>query len=121
MSHANPERSLPLDERIRDVEVRLAERRRSARAHLATTKERGRDALISPKTLLLAFGGGIVLGQVTSPSRRQAPNAAARETRPAADTGLLSMLLDALRISAPIVHLISAMHSANKPPAPPSE
>lgn len=111
MSRAGAIASLPLEQQIRDTERRLAERRRSAGAHLAAAKRRVRAGLNSPLTLLVAFGVGIGLGQVsaTRRRRRQAPPAPARAARDAVGAGVLPLMLDVLRLAAPIMALLSAL------------
>lgn len=121
MSYNIPRRTLPLETQIREVERRLAEQRLSASAHLAATKERLRNRLSSPVTLLVAFGGGIALGHFTSTPRERASQAPVRTERDTKSAGLLSMLVDALRLAAPIVAMLSAMNTSNPPLASPAE
>lgn len=111
---------MPLEQQIRDTERRLAGRRRSARAHLATGKRRVRAGLNSPLTLLVAFGVGIGLGQVSAPrrSRRsESQPAPVRDARDAAGAGVLTMILDVLRVAAPIMALISSLYKKDTQPA----
>jgi len=109
MRHAGPQPSLPLEQQIRNAERRLAERRRSASAHLATAKRRARAGLTSPATLLVALGVGVALGQFVSMRRERAPRAPVRGTLEASGAGVLAMLLDALRIAAPLVAMLSTL------------
>jgi hypothetical protein len=109
MRHAGPQPSLPLEQQIRNSERRLAERRRSASAHLATAQRRARAGLTSPGTLLVALGVGVALGQFVSMRRDPVPRAPVRGAGEASGAGVLAMLLDALRIVAPLVAMLSTL------------
>lgn len=121
MSHTISDRTLPLETQIRDVERGLAEQRLSARAHVAAAKESLRSRLTSPVTLLVAFGGGIALGQFTSTPRRRTSPAPEPAEREAKSSGRLSMLVNALRIAAPIVAMLSTTNTPSPSPASPAE
>lgn len=110
MLQVTRERSLPIEERILAAEGQLIARRQSARVHLATAEERLRRRLTAPATLLVAAGVGIALGRVTSWHGPRTLLATARVGRDAPPgEGLLSMLLEALSIAAPMAAMFAAL------------
>lgn len=107
-----------LEQQIRDAERRLDGRRRSASAHLAAAKRRVHAGLSSPATLLLALGVGVALGQFVSTRRARARRAPLRGADAVRGSGALSMLLDALRIAAPIAAMLSTLGAVRTAPQP---
>jgi len=111
-----PSPSVSLDQRISDLERRVAERRRSSSVHSAAIAQRVRDALGSPIALLVAAGIGFAVSRFGL-SRKSGPP----EREDAAGAGghsLLSTVMEAVGLAGTLMAMLPKNDAPAREPPP---